>query len=175
MKKIIIKSTCAILGLSLLVAFAQQSGGGLFFSPKQVYFSGAITVEAPDVNSTLDDFWDASIANPNPLAPPTGWPVIETAGTTTATLTGRIRLDGTSRLRITFEDDISDLSFAQAYVDGVLVSTATRANGKILDDAATSLSTATMLMWLPADYPFTVELVVTEPGGVTDTQLIDLK
>jgi len=108
----------------------------------------------------------ASHVNGNPL--PSGW---------TKDFKGKIRVTvnpslgsggcGSGNVQTTFRawDDSADMQTAYLYLDGVLIGTATRANGGIVDIASTGQAKATFVTCTSA-FPYgTAEIKWVDAGG----------
>jgi hypothetical protein len=150
-------------GIYVLAGFALALGLGFVAQhtqpgPQTPVHHSVLKSYTTQGNPTLDDLYQFVTDVANGVPPnPAFYTQENTHGTIDATLTGLTNLSGQKRCIVTIVDDTADLNSANLYVDGVLKSTATVANGRITDVGG-GQSEALLPFWLPAHFPYEIKL-----------------
>ena len=127
-----------------------------------VSFFGRAAAPASYSDEELFAFLDTRA---NDAPPPAGWTVLEGPSRVKAVLTSETHpRTGAYRAVVTVLDDSEDLVEASAHLDGQRVEVATRENGGI-EDLAGGTSRATLRVWLPREYPYSIRASWTDGMG----------
>ena len=127
------------------------AGGRLLYASK---FS-AVTTPVPVPGRASLEAAVGSLYRNEPL--PVGYSFIETRGKIEVTSTGLVdNSNQTAEVLISVLDDVDDLVFAEVYLNGVSMGTATHANGKVSDIGGSSVATLSVTVPVGGGYQLKV-------------------
>lgn len=156
----VLLSFFAAVGLGAIPLSQGWGGGGHQPPPPTPFLGGSMAcIELPaglTPGQMLDIHRNYNLGTPLPhgaiLHPNQG-------GEAKVTLTGLTNaVTGAKQAVVTIQEDShTDLQIGRVFIDGTLKRVATVGNGRI-DQLAGNVSVATMSIWLPASYPFNLEI-----------------
>jgi uncharacterized membrane protein len=153
---VIVSAMVALAGLTAayFVRLQQQTS-------QVIYQARSITTSTPqNYTQAQEDAYIDAFANNLPFPP--GFAKVSDNGSVTATLTGVFDPQTLEKqLVVTVRDDTSDLDIARLYLNSVLVFTATRASGSIVDRNGSALATLSTLVPGSSHYALEVRWVST--------------
>ena len=154
-----------VFGVALAAVGFSIQGSPPATEQEQLMDMGRKIVSAP-LGQTFQELGDGVVAIHKGLPLPTGWSIVKDQGEAKITMTGYIDIaTGKKGAQVSAIADINDMEYVDVLESGVVIATATKANGMITTRGTVVLASLLVLLdpALPAEY--SVEIVSPEDLG----------